>query len=76
MSAWVSDNRNCLGECQLELEKLRANHGIRMVLPLESRPDMTEPVSGSVTVEVRLQYFAVGKLYDDVVIVMLEIRIC
>ena len=51
---WVSDNRNCLGECQLELEKLRANHGIRMVLPLESRPDMTEPVSGSVTVEVRL----------------------
>ncbi|XP_067939456.1 C2 domain-containing protein 2-like isoform X2 [Watersipora subatra] len=44
-------SKNCLGECQLGLERLRANHGVRMVLPLESRPDMADPVSGSLTIE-------------------------
>ncbi|KAF6024473.1 C2CD2 [Bugula neritina] len=50
----TDDNRNCLGESVIEIEVLRYNHGIRLVLPLERRAiDMepTHPVSGSVTIE-------------------------
>jgi len=63
LSSWGLDNRNCLGESVIEIEVLRYNHGIRLVLPLERRAiDMepTHPVSGSVTIEVGVTRFSLS----------------